>query len=332
MKKIIRTMIILLLGCAQVAFAQDVMDTIFIKDASFEQQSSDWKECSSSRPVVGLTMHSGRTYKMLRQKLSKPLLKDKCYTLVLKVKQSKMGQAGAIFPNIRIWGGHNLCQRSELLGKTGPIAYMDWRTYKYKLNPKQDYQYIVLEAYARPQIKPGQGYFSKVGNKPYGGHVILGHISDILEMVCDEDAPKGLSVTHPEKAASKSKKIIMPELNKKISEGQVMRIKNLNFDANSALILQSGLDVLDELFHFLSENPSIRIEIGGHTNNRCDAPYCNSLSEKRAKAVADYLIDKGIASNRIQYKGYGKTIPVATNSTPKGRKSNQRVEVKILSQ
>jgi outer membrane protein OmpA-like peptidoglycan-associated protein len=72
------------------------------------------------------------------------------------------------------------------------------------------------------------------------------------------------------------------------------------------------------------------VEIGGHTNGLCQTEFCNSLSEKRAKAVSEYLTSKGIPSGRLQYKGYGKTQPLADNSTQEGRKQNQRVELKII--
>jgi len=331
--KMIIALFLLVLGSTQAGFTQKVIDTVLIKDASFEQQSRYWKDCGVGEPIAGLHLGSGKVYKMVRQRLSEPMLKDKCYTLTLKVKQSKLGNADVIFPNIRIWGGKNICQRSELIGKTGPVTFMTWTTYKFKLNPKEDLQYIILEAYVRPQITPGQGYFSKVGQKPYAGHVILGHISNIYELECDDDDLKLLQVTVPEKVAvEKTKKIIMPELNKKISKGQVMRIRNLHFDANSTQLLQSGQSVLDELFFFLKENPSVNVELGGHTNNLCDTPYCNSLSEKRAQAVVDYLVNKGIMSKRLKVKGYGKTNPIKSNSSVEGRKTNQRVEVKILSQ
>ena len=72
------------------------------------------------------------------------------------------------------------------------------------------------------------------------------------------------------------------------------------------------------------------IEIGGHTNGLCSTEFCNELSEKRAKAVADYFAAKGIKMSRLQYKGYGKTKPLKSNNTEGGRKKNQRVEIKIL--
>ena len=70
----------------------------------------------------------------------------------------------------------------------------------------------------------------------------------------------------------------------------------------------------------------------GHTNNLLH-PYADKamdLSTKRAKSVADWLISKGVSSERVQYKGYGWTKPVEPNTTPEGRKRNQRVEVTIL--
>ena len=73
------------------------------------------------------------------------------------------------------------------------------------------------------------------------------------------------------------------------------------------------------------------VEIGGHTNGIPEHAYCDRLSTQRAKAVAEYLVRRGIKQGRLKYKGYGKRQPVATNKTPDGRKRNQRVEIKILS-
>lgn len=72
------------------------------------------------------------------------------------------------------------------------------------------------------------------------------------------------------------------------------------------------------------------MEIGGHTNGNCDHPYCDRLSQDRAKTVANYLIQKGISIDRVRFKGYGKRKPVASNATLQGRKKNQRVEITIL--
>ena len=83
---------------------------------------------------------------------------------------------------------------------------------------------------------------------------------------------------------------------------------------------------LDEVAMVLRDNPSLRIEIQGHTDNSGAASANKRLSQKRAKSVMQYLIKKGIEPKRLQWAGYGQTRPVATNDTPDGRKQNSRVE------
>jgi outer membrane protein OmpA-like peptidoglycan-associated protein len=77
-------------------------------------------------------------------------------------------------------------------------------------------------------------------------------------------------------------------------------------------------------------HPRVHIEIGGHTNNIPPDEYCDRLSTARAKAVANFLYQKGIEQSRISYKGYGKRNPIASNRSAAGRRKNQRVEIKIL--
>jgi len=77
-------------------------------------------------------------------------------------------------------------------------------------------------------------------------------------------------------------------------------------------------------------NPSVSIEIGGHTNNIPVEEYCDKLSSARAENVAKFLVSGGINQDRIQHKGYGKRKPIASNESVAGRNRNQRVEIKIL--
>ena len=72
------------------------------------------------------------------------------------------------------------------------------------------------------------------------------------------------------------------------------------------------------------------IEISGHTDNKGSAEYHNALSEKRAKAVVDYLISKGISASRLKFAGYGLERPMATNDTDEGRQLNRRTEFEII--
>jgi outer membrane protein OmpA-like peptidoglycan-associated protein len=116
-----------------------------------------------------------------------------------------------------------------------------------------------------------------------------------------------------------------------LKEGQVIRLKNVYFQADSSNITSDSYEALNNIFEFLYANKDVIIEVGGHTNSRPQHDYADNLSNLRAKSVMQYLVDKGIEPRRIKYKGYGKRQPIATNSTVAGRRLNQRVEIKILS-
>ena len=79
------------------------------------------------------------------------------------------------------------------------------------------------------------------------------------------------------------------------------------------------------------DNPHVKIEISGHTDNVGSDSFNQKLSEDRAKSVARYIILKGIPRERIDFVGYGESEPIASNDTSEGRKENRRVEFKILS-
>ena len=84
------------------------------------------------------------------------------------------------------------------------------------------------------------------------------------------------------------------------------------------------------MLELMQKNPTLRIEISGHTDNVGKDDYNMTLSENRAKSVRQWLIDKGINTQRIVAKGYGKTKPIADNSTEEGRQQNRRTEFKII--
>jgi outer membrane protein OmpA-like peptidoglycan-associated protein len=127
-----------------------------------------------------------------------------------------------------------------------------------------------------------------------------------------------------------TEKRILPELTGDLENGQVIRMRLLNFNTDSYVLQDDALPMLDELYDFMMENGSAAIEVAGHTNNQPSDAFADELSTNRAKAVADYLIDKGIDSKRVIYKGYGKRYPLVPNTSAEGRKTNQRVEIKIL--
>lgn len=112
--------------------------------------------------------------------------------------------------------------------------------------------------------------------------------------------------------------------------GSTFILENIFFDYDKSIVLQQSYKELLNLLDILNRFPKMKIEVGGHTDGRGSIDYNLRLSESRAKAVVDYLIEKGIDGRRLQYKGYGKSQPIATNDTEEGRAKNRRVEFKIL--
>lgn len=106
-------------------------------------------------------------------------------------------------------------------------------------------------------------------------------------------------------------------------------LKDIFFEFDKSTILQQSYFELRSLISLLETYPNMRIEIRGHTDGKGSDSYNQRLSENRAKAVTDYLISKGISEKRLQYKGYGKAMPIDTNDTEEGRANNRRVEFKI---
>ncbi len=101
----------------------------------------------------------------------------------------------------------------------------------------------------------------------------------------------------------------------------------VHFDFNKADIKPQYAPVLEEVLTVLKENPSLRVEIQGHTDSMGDAGYNQLLSQKRAKAIQDYLVDKGIPAARLQAKGYGESKPIAENDSAGGRAQNRRSQL-----
>ncbi len=123
---------------------------------------------------------------------------------------------------------------------------------------------------------------------------------------------------------------LFPELTGKLEDGQTIRMRLLNFDNDSSVLKSDALPMLDELFDFMTEHAWVVIEVAGHTNNLPSDAFADQLSTARAQSVATYLFDKGIDPSRVVYKGYGKRLPLVPNTSPEGRRTNQRVEIKLL--
>lgn len=115
-----------------------------------------------------------------------------------------------------------------------------------------------------------------------------------------------------------------------IKIGSTIVLNNVFFDVDKSEIKSESISELNHVVDFLNLNPEIKIELGGHTDSDGDTNSNLKLSSDRAESVRNYLIGKGIVEDRITAKGYGSTIPVATNLTMEGKRINRRTEFKIV--
>lgn len=122
------------------------------------------------------------------------------------------------------------------------------------------------------------------------------------------------------------------KVQKTVPVGKVVVLENIFFATGESEVLQQSYNELMKLKAMLEENPGMQIELRGHTDNQGTQEYNQKLSEARAKAVLDYLVDRGIDRKRLSSVGYGKSMPVADNATAEGRQKNRRVEYRIVAQ
>jgi outer membrane protein OmpA-like peptidoglycan-associated protein len=101
------------------------------------------------------------------------------------------------------------------------------------------------------------------------------------------------------------------------------------FDVNSAALKPQAQTTLTQMADVMMNYPETDILVKGHTDSMGTEKYNQELSERRSKAVTNYLITKGIPTSRITAVGFGETMPIASNDTPEGRQQNRRVEIEI---
>jgi OOP family OmpA-OmpF porin len=115
----------------------------------------------------------------------------------------------------------------------------------------------------------------------------------------------------------------------KVEIGSVAVLNNIFFDVDKYELKEKSKTELTRIVDFLNENPTVKIEISGHTDNTGSAQYNKQLSQKRAQSVYDYLVKSNINATRLLSKGYGADKPVAPNDSDEHRQLNRRIEFKI---
>ncbi len=333
-------------------------------DTQPDETFSVSKQAQEGNTYLGMVVRDNDTWESVGQRLSKPMQAGKCYQFSIYLARSELyvsvsrrspeqKEANYITPAVlQIYGGFDYCDKSFLLAKSKRIINHRWIQYTFKFEPDKDYTHLLFEVFYQTPVL-----------FPYNGNVLLDAASPLVEMPCDANAEDWVAEvkkdepdtntpptpTPPRRDPQPEPPIVNNPIPKvdpveeeeditlggikasEMREGQTISIDKLYFEADSSRITSLSAPVLDEVYRFLAKNSKMVVEIGGHTNGRPDHSYADKLSTARAKSVAEYLIRKGIDPKRVQFKGYGKREPIASNSTADGRKKNQRVEIKILS-
>lgn len=115
-----------------------------------------------------------------------------------------------------------------------------------------------------------------------------------------------------------------------IEVNATIELNNVFFDFDKAALRPESFPELDRLVDMMTQQTTMKVEIAGHTDGQGSERYNLALSERRAKAVVQYMVSKGINKKRITTLFYGESKPVASNDTPEGREKNRRVEFKIV--
>ncbi len=311
------------------------------------------KEPYHGNSYLGMVTRDNETWERVSQRLSAPLEAGKCYEFSIylarsavyisksaKARNTEHRDVDVNYTTpikLRIWGGVGPCARTQLLAESNIIKNTRWLRFDFRFNPDYTLSYITLEAFYNTPVL-----------FPYNGNILLDNASAIVEVPCEEEIPVIAELPTPPPPPSNEEVLLPKDGNQQqpkpkqtgafsslkaedLRPGITLPIDKLYFMADSSNFTPESVPALEDIYLFLKENPKVIIEIGGHTNGIPPHDYCDRLSTARARAVANYLITKGIEARRVKYKGYGKRKPIATNKTPEGRKKNQRVEITILS-
>ncbi len=172
-----------------------------------------------------------------------------------------------------------------------------------------------------------------VGSSAKGAGTVEFSVSDAKEYRLSVEAEGFMFVNETVKleGSSDQEKVITRTVEmRKLQTGMVSILRNIYFDFDKASFKQDSFNELNKLERMMQQNPTMQVEIAGHTDVIGTKNYNMYLSQKRAEAVKDFLTKKSIDSRRIKAVGYGKTKPLASNDDEKdGRELNRRVEFKV---
>lgn len=179
-------------------------------------------------------------------------------------------------------------------------------------------------------LKKGTLFISEEKNN----YLLKGDVTGTFNaLVCDPGVvdiqkPKPIKAEIPKNTVKDS----LVSLPMDIKKGEKITLKHIYFKSSSSELLPNSVSEMQKILQYLRANPSLVIQIQGHTDIGSTAAYNLQLSTERAKTVADWLIHYGIKAERLSYNGFGSTKPIADNTTPQGRALNRRIEFEVMSE
>lgn len=182
---------------------------------------------------------------------------------------------------------------------------------------------LVSTALGQVETAPDGSY--RIENVPAGLAVVRAASAGYVPSAATSDLVDGATVKLDFRLAPRQ--LDQAELARQLGQSGRVEIPGIFFELDSAALKSASKTALDAVLAVLGAQPDRRYVIEGHTDSQGDAAYNLDLSTRRARAVADWLIGRGIAADRLATQGYGETHPTADNTTAAGRALNRRVEL-----
>jgi len=180
-------------------------------------------------------------------------------------------------------------------------------------------------------LKTGKVFKAAIANSGSGDFIVALPKNKDFALIAEHDGYFFYSKNYSLDKLQKNKDGFLIDVPlKPIKKDETFVLENIFFDVNKWDLKPQSITELNKLKKILEENPTMKIELGGHTDSDGDDAKNQILSENRAKAVVDWLVKNGIEANRLSYKGYGETKPIVPNDSVENKAKNRRTEVRIL--
>lgn len=310
------------------------------------------QKANTGKCYAGFYLFSHGNYReYLITQLNSPLIGGTRYELTVFLSLADYSRAAIFRMGVAFLQGKPTYTTSNVITNISPVFIplkndigtdtTNWHRLIVEYEAKGGEQYLLIGSfdiydYEETSVKPPKGVRTKINQRTdrdayyYIDDVSLHKMPPPVVAKFDTvvapivDTIRTLAVTEANFGNDTTKPIIEVMLDK------TFILKNILFESNRAVLLPSSYNELDAFASYLVKNPQLSIEIGGHTDNTGSEEQNKILSEKRANAVADYLIAKGVDLLRVTFKGYGSTKPIANNSSDEGKKQNRRVEFTVI--